>query len=194
MFKKILSSLLLLSYLPARADYDPTLLPNLLNEASLIVEGQIVEIGKNTFKIKPIEVFKGRATKIIEIERFENWTCSSRFATYQLNQKAFYFLKRDKKNYYALGAANEGEVPIYHGFAYYPTAYLSIDSKPVLFKVYTGGVRGYKYTEKAFVVAIKTLIEQRDILTKSAHTVADTTKNLVLRRAADEYLDSNRSN
>lgn len=195
MVNRLLSALvLLLVSLPVRADYEPTLLPELAGDATLIVEARIIAVGANTFTLKPVQIFKGKASSTIVVDRFRDWTCASRFAPYAVNQQAFYFLKKNKSNhFYTLGAANEGEIPLYKSAIYYQNAYLKIDKTPQLFRVYTGKVRGYQYTRHHFVAAIKLLISQLKIgsyLKTSARNIIDTTTNPVMHRLADEYIET----
>lgn len=177
-----------LSFFKAQADYDPTLLPELIDSSDLIFYGEIVAIQKGSITAKAVEIIKGVNPKgEVVIDKFKNWTCASRFAPYRIGQKEFFFLKRKNSinRYFALGAADEGEIPVVNQKVYYQHQYLSIDSKPRLFKVYSGAVRGYVYDKSKFAEALKFYMRYRlEISTNIVHNQAriDTTKNIVLLR------------
>lgn len=189
----LLALLLLLVSLPAQADYEPTLVSSLVSDATLIIEARIIAVGTHTVTLKPIQVFKGKASATIVVDKFKDWTCAFRFASYEVNQQAFYFLKKNKStHFYSLGAAAEGEIPLYKGSIYYQSAYLKIDTAPQLFRVYTGKVRGYQYVKQDFIIAIELLIKQSNLgsyLKTCARAIVDTTKNPVMRRFAEEYIE-----
>ena len=177
-----------LSFFRAQADYEPTLLPELIDSSDLIFYGEIIAIQKGSVTAKAFELIKGINPKgEVVIDKFKNWTCASRFAPYRIGQKEFFFLKRKKSinRYFALGAANEGEIPVVNQKIYYQYQYLSIDSNPRLFKVYGGAVRGYVYDKSKFAEALKFYMRYRtDIRTDIIHNQAriDTTKNIALLR------------
>ncbi|RZK39295.1 MAG: hypothetical protein EOO61_07285 [Hymenobacter sp.] len=68
----LLALLLSLVSLPVWADYEPTLLPELVGDATLIVEARIIAVGANTFTLKPVQIFKGKASLTIVVDRFRN--------------------------------------------------------------------------------------------------------------------------
>ena len=185
-----------LRFFEAQADYEPTLLPALIDDSDLIFYGEIVAIQKGSVTAKALEIIKGANPKSgIVIDKFENWTCASRFAPYRMGQKEFFFLKRKKglNRFFALGAANEGEMPAANQKVYYQTQYLSIDKHPHLFKVYGGGVRGYVYDKSQFVEAVRFYIRYRsDIRSSIIHNQAriDTTKNIALLRIFAELQEN----
>ena len=143
-----------------------------------------------------LETVKGANPKgSIVIDKFKNWTCANRFAPYRIGQKLFFFLKKKKSviQYFALGAANEGEVPVANQKVYYQNQYLSIDKNPELFKIYGGVLRGYVYDKSEFVEAVKFYIRYRsDIRTNIIHNQAriDTTRNVALPRIFAELLEN----
>ncbi|MFD2717564.1 hypothetical protein ACFST9_02485 [Hymenobacter monticola] len=181
-----------LSFFKAQADYDPTLLPTLIDGSDLIIYGEIIGVQKEGIIVNAIEIVKGIAPKGgMIIERFENWTCASRFAPYKTGQKEFFFLKKRRgiAKYFALGAANEGEMPVVSHKVYYKYQYLSIDKNPQLFAVYGGAVRGYVYDKTEFINALKFYLRHSsDIQTNIVHNQAriDTTRNTALLRIFEE--------
>jgi hypothetical protein len=177
-----------LSFFNAQADYDPTLLPALIDDSDLIIYGEIIGVRKQDVIVNALEIVKGTAPKGgVIIKRFENWTCASRFAPYKNGQKEFYFLKKQKgvARYFVLGAANEGEMPVVSQKVYYKYQYLSIDKNPQLFAVYGGAVRGYIYDKTKFVEALNFYLRHRsNIQNGIVHNQAriDTTRNTALLR------------
>ena len=188
MKKLLLMLAAMLSFFKARADYDPTLLPEPIDSSDLISYGEIVATHNGSVTAKVLEIIKGKNPKSeIVIAKFENWTCANRFAPYRVRQKEFFFLKRKKSvnQYFALGSANEGEMPVVNQKVYYQSQYLSIDTNPQLFKVYGGAIRGYVYDKNVFVEALKFYMRYRtDIRADSNGNQAriDTTKNIALLR------------
>ena len=177
-----------LSFFKAQADYEPTLLPELIDGSDLIFYGEIVEMQKGVITAKAVEIIKGVNPKgDVVIDKFKNWTCANRFAPYRIGQTELFFLKREKavSHYYALGAANEGEMPVINQKVYYQNQYLRIDKNPRLFKVYGGAICGYVYDKSKFSEALKFYMRFRtDVRADIIHNQAriDTTKNIVLLR------------
>jgi len=76
-----------LSFFKAQADYDPILLPELIDKSDLIFYGEIVTIKKESMTAKALEIIKGANPKSnIIIDKFENWTCAKRFAPYSIGR------------------------------------------------------------------------------------------------------------
>ena len=141
----------------AFADYEPTLLPELIKKSDLIIEGEILSVYGKYVSFKPITILKRHSTvPIIKVDKFVDWTCAHRFDSYKPRQKEFLFLKFNKMSghYYPLGAENEGEMPAIGNFIYYKDQYLAIDTAVSSFKVYGGVVRGYKYDRHQFIKAV----------------------------------------
>ena len=80
--------------------------------ADKIVYGQIVAIDSTTFAFKINGSITGD-TGIIIVEKFENWTCASRWTNYRSGQTAFLFLDTANGKLNVMGGGNEGELPIY---------------------------------------------------------------------------------
>ena len=183
-------------FFKAQADYNPTLLPELIDKSDLICYGEIVTVQSGTITAKAIEVIKGTNPKgTISIDKFENWTCATRFAPYRIGQKEFFFLKKQKpaNQYFALGAGNEGEMPVAYQRVYYQNQRLSIDKSPPLLNVYGGGVRGYAYDKSEFVTALKFYLRYRtEVRTAIIHSQAriDTTENIALLRIFAELREN----
>lgn len=121
------------------------------------------------------------------VDKFEDWTCASRFTSYKSRQKEFLFVKKNKAtgHYYPLGAGNEGEVPIIDNFVYYRGQYLAIDTATKVYNVYSGIVRGYRYKKSEFIQAIRDFSGRQE-------PAADTTANEVTRRLIAELHVYNR--
>ncbi len=110
----------------AEAKYLPLNLTDLLAKSELVVHGTISKLDKGSYTLTVTEVFFGdKNLKTIEVKRYQNWPCSSRWTEYKTGQKVFLCLAADKKNsegkaksYKIRSAGGEGEMPIVDGFAY----------------------------------------------------------------------------
>ncbi len=102
----------------AWGDYDPTSLVDLAGASDVIAAGKIVEVGKNTFMLQLDEVFAGKVAPgdRLEIRKFDDWTCASRWGDYQVKERLFVFLTvaevDGEKEFQIRGAGDEGELPI----------------------------------------------------------------------------------
>jgi len=177
----------------AHADYEPTLLADLIDSADLIMYGEITTAQGKFVTAEPLQILKGSpSVGSITIEKFENWTCASRFAAYKTGQREIFFLKKHKssKSLSPLGAANEGEMPVVNDKVYYKQQYLALDKSPKQFKVYGGIVNGYTYNKFTFLAAITSYLHNRIVLltevAKNQESI-DTTSNPVLLRILNEY-------
>ena len=111
-----------------KAEYIPIYLYGMIQGADLILHARIIEVLENEIELDIIEKIKGEYShqKII-IEKFENWSCASRWRTYKVGQEELIFLYEDKKteNWKIIGAGNEGEITIENKKLYYPSPYFS---------------------------------------------------------------------
>ncbi|MBJ6109339.1 hypothetical protein JAO73_09965 [Hymenobacter sp. BT523] len=176
----------------AYADYEPTLLAELVDKADLIMYGELTTLHSTTVLAKPLRVLKGNfAIGSITIEKFKNWTCASRYAVYQPGQRAVFFLKSSgaHNRFLVLGAANEGEMPVVNNKVYYSQQYLPIDKSPRSFKVPGGVVNGYVYDIGVFQQAVGFYLGNRprvlNLIGQNQNRV-DTMSNPVLLRLVQE--------
>ena len=89
-------------------------LPELVAISELVVVGKIEKVSGLNFIFKIDQVAKGKWEKhTIEVQKFSDWTCASRYSKYEKGQKAVLFLcketRKGKKVWRAMGAGNEGE-------------------------------------------------------------------------------------
>ncbi len=99
-----------------QAKYSPLMLSQLIDDAKLIGNVEIIKIDEKQIIVKFSEFFKGSSkNKILKINKFENWTCATRWAAYKVGQKELIFVKySENKELVILGSGNEGEMPIHN--------------------------------------------------------------------------------
>ncbi len=111
----------------ARADYSPPALHELIGASDLVVHGTIGQVREKTFSLSIQAVLVGNyAEREVEIHRFVDWTCSSRWQPYRQGQEVIAFLQaldaadpRSKMSRYILRSAGaEGEFPVRDGVVY----------------------------------------------------------------------------
>ena len=114
----IVASILLLP-LAAEAKYRALSLNDLLAKSDLVVSGTITKVDAKNFQFKLTEIIVGKCdVKSIEVKRFVNWPCASRWTEYKSGQKLLLCLsvKRDSsgkaQSYTIRSAGGEGEMPI----------------------------------------------------------------------------------
>jgi hypothetical protein len=101
------------SAFPVTPSYIPTSLTKLFLGADRIVYGEITEVDSATFTVQ-VEKNLYHEEKSFTVRKFPNWACHTRWAPYKKGQKLFLFLGQHEGQYFSLGAANEGELPIYN--------------------------------------------------------------------------------
>lgn len=104
--------------IPVDAKYVPPKFFELAGASDLIVTGKIIELRENTFLLLIEKIVAGEYLgKTIEITKFQDWPCASRWKPYAINQREIAFLWRvpdkNKDEYPAplalLSAGAEGE-------------------------------------------------------------------------------------
>jgi len=92
--------------------YSRTFLPKLIENAKVIVYGQIISVDKTTFKVVTIKKIKSTSSSdTLTIKKFKNWECAFRYSTYEIGQKALFFLVTNKNDeLQTMGIGNEGEM------------------------------------------------------------------------------------
>jgi len=97
---------------------------SLYASAEAIALGEIVEVRESTYRFRADEVFRTptapflRVGDVIEVSRFQNWRCASRWTPYRKGQRSILFVSSSESaskkapRWRALGAANEGELPV----------------------------------------------------------------------------------
>ena len=159
MKKLILIILILFAIGNARADYASLNLYTLVLRAEKIIEGEVICVDDKVFEFK-VKNSIDFEEETITIKKFEDWTCAIRWSKYYVGQKLFVFLGRNEEGYYAMGAGNEGELPIINN-----SVYINAVSLPFKFEEYIGIVPKPEYAKEdiryflGYEVAIKNFWE-----------------------------------
>lgn len=147
-----------------QAKYSPLMLSQLIDDAKLIGNVEIIKIDEKQIIVKFLEFFKGSSkNKILKINKFENWTCSTRWTTYRIGQKELIFLKYSKnKELMILGSGNEGEMPIHNNQLYYKSPFGYFDKNAKIYKFNKQEVSAYLFTMNETKEGIQKYIENRN--------------------------------
>lgn len=131
----------------SNAKYDPLLVSQLIDKSTIIGVGEIKSIENRNVLVLFSDVIKGKLTnRTLKIEKFENWTCASRWTNYKKGQKIMFFLTMSKEGIYKiLGSGNEGELPIAKEKIYYKSLYGGLDKTSTKFVVYGSDLYGYSF-------------------------------------------------
>ncbi|MFT5964043.1 MAG: hypothetical protein ACI9L6_000768 [Flavobacterium sp.] len=129
------------------AKYDPLLVSQLIDKSTIIGVGEIKSIENRNVLVLFSDVIKGKLTnRTLKIEKFENWTCASRWTNYKKGQKIMFFLTMSKEGIFKiLGSGNEGELPIAKEKIYYKSLYGGLDKTSTKFVVYGSDLYGYSF-------------------------------------------------
>lgn len=101
------------------ASYIETSLIELVERATCILYGKIVVVEKDEFKVVVIRSIKScKQNDTISIQKFNNWTCASRYSEYVTGQEGVFFLSSYKGELAPIGAANEGELIVKNDTGY----------------------------------------------------------------------------
>ena len=101
--------------------YRPFSFHDMVIKTDLAVLGKIVEVGEQTFIVQVEIVLAGElpteaeATRQLEVIRFGNWACASRWAEYAVGQEVVLFLAKrtgETGGYWIMSGGGEGEMPI----------------------------------------------------------------------------------
>jgi hypothetical protein len=113
MTKSVLTffTFLLFIAFPAKADYDPLDIYEMIIKADKIAIGEVIKIDSTTFTFKISGSPTNDEGEII-IQRFNDWPCASRWNDYKVGQKLLIFVFNWKGKYIAMSGGNEGELPI----------------------------------------------------------------------------------
>ena len=132
---------------PAYADYLPTDFSELVRRAELVVVGTVARVDSQTFELRVESVVnqkdQGRQqADRLEIYKFVDWECAERWMPYERGQRLLMFLVKTKEAsklrkpgyWMAMGAGNEGEMPIQDGYVYMtPDVFPSYDDRVRVF-------------------------------------------------------------
>jgi|GEM_PF-5217385 len=139
------------------ADYEPTPLPELIIKSDLIIEGEIVGLDSLTFTLKVSDYIKGDSTTaLIQVQKFEDWTCANRITQYEKGQKEIVFLTQNRKTqkWRLMGAADEGELLIQSDSITYEDIYWNPKSGCSELDYFGHTIRGWRYSLKEFKRAV----------------------------------------
>ncbi len=101
--------------------YTPLTLAHMAMGSGLTVHGTIVEVRAATFVLQVDSVIKGelapaaRKSKRMEVARFRNWACASRWTEYKAGQEVLLFLNANGVTGLSpeiLSGGGEGEMPV----------------------------------------------------------------------------------
>lgn len=138
-----------------QAKYAPPAFFDMVGASDFIFLGEIQEVRESTFILKINETLVGTYEgQEIEIQQFKDWTCSARWAPYQVGQKVIAFVNKHRTlpNSYALrSAGSEGEFPV-DGESVYYRSYPQIENA-IFEKLENGG--GQKVLLADMLSAIK---------------------------------------
>lgn len=151
-------------------DYEPTLLPDLIDRSELVVHGTIKKTRQYTCSLQLKEVLKGDfpTDSLLVCDKFKDWTCAQRFDKYEAGQEELFFLFKGYDPYHrAIGGGNEGEMPVVGDSVYYKAQYLRIDKNPVAFKVYGGQISGYRFLTTDFKKAVRYYRENAETINEN---------------------------
>ncbi|MES2591827.1 MAG: hypothetical protein V4608_08080 [Bacteroidota bacterium] len=86
----------------------------MIEKSKIIVYAKIISVDKEAFKIVTIKKIKStHKSDTLLLQKFEDWTCASRYAHYEVGQEAIFFIELNKKNeFHTIGAGNEGELVV----------------------------------------------------------------------------------
>jgi hypothetical protein len=100
---------------PAKAYYSPMLTTEMIGRADLIVLGTVAEVDAAGFAFRVERMLHGEDSGPLRVRSFQNWTCASRWAPYQVGQRLILFLTAGTASdarWAILGAGDEGEMLI----------------------------------------------------------------------------------
>jgi hypothetical protein len=138
--------LLLASAVSARADYVPPALSWMVLTSDVIVRGTIISVSERTFRVRVRRSIAGNVGRTIEVERFTDWACASRWAPYAVGQEVVLFLRADGHRYRIQSAGGEGEMPIVNGVVHVSDAWneLAPGATMASHPVYGGQLHGFR--------------------------------------------------
>jgi len=98
----------------APLDYRPLPLSEVIVRADVIVAGEIVDLGEETYTLRADRWIAGETeADTLVLARFGGWTCAGRFGDYAVGQRLVVFARTTSDDRLGpLGAGNEGEHPL----------------------------------------------------------------------------------
>ncbi len=123
----------------------------IINQASEIVMGEIIEVDSLTYQFKITKKISGNLEKeIITVSKFKDWQCDPR-RSYKVGQKSILFLSFINGLYYTINGGN-GEIPLND----FNKVYVSDYKKMTFEELQSGHINLDKYVDiEIFSEAIK---------------------------------------
>ena len=94
-----------------KVDYSAIRLWQMALSADKIVYGEITELREKEYTLK-IESSITEDKGTIIVERFQNWTCASRWAPYKTGQKIVVFIENRNGTNHIMSGGGEGEMEV----------------------------------------------------------------------------------
>lgn len=174
--------------------YSPLKISQLIDQSDIIGNGEIIQIKEKQITVKFQVFVKGKTkNRILNINKFENWTCAMRWTNYKVGQKEMMFLKLiENKKLIILGAGNEGEMPIYNNFLYYKAPYGCLDKDANQYKVDGQKLCGFAFKISEVENGIREYLKNRNAYVKMTKKKFKQTifKNHFLERLVYELYES----
>lgn len=152
------SLFLLFSWNPiTEIDYRALSLYSMIDNADLIIQSEIISQNDTSITVKIIHNLKGNdQADNVQINKFRDWSCASRYASYKVGQQQIFILKQVKNNLYRVSSpGNEGELPIENDKIHYKS-WLNRKSE---FKSAIGKVSGFAFDFNASIQGLKRIVE-----------------------------------
>ena len=83
----------------------------IVQDADLIITGNIVSVKENSYILRINRVLKGNTDSIIEIQKFNEWTCDIRYAKHTVGEKLCLLLEQ-KSGKWEIINGSCGELPV----------------------------------------------------------------------------------
>ena len=192
--------IIVLSINYCQADYSPITLPKLIETSDLILHIEITKDIDERIEARILEVIKGDyKLRNIMVEKFEDWTCASRWSEYQIGQRELIFLQKHRKDntWIIMGAGNEGEMPIENDKLYYKSPFFvnGYFHPEKNYELKEGNIHAIRYELSTALEGLKMYLEEQMAIEKMTdnHKIIDYyPQNAFIKRAIDEKVLSNR--
>ncbi|MCL6274768.1 hypothetical protein M3P19_12170 [Muricauda sp. 2012CJ35-5] len=109
--KKSLALILFFIVSSTRAEFVSMDILTMTLKADSIVAGEITCVDNLVYELEVSQSI-GQIDGVITIRKFNDWACAVRWTDYFVGEQLLAFLVKDKNGFRALGAGNEGELPI----------------------------------------------------------------------------------
>lgn len=107
---------------PCFADYSPLQLFDMLGTADVVAVGKITKLDAESYQLEVEHALAGATAKqTLTIQRFQDWTCASRYAPYAVGETLLVCARRytapdaEKEVLRVCSGGGEGEMPVVDG-------------------------------------------------------------------------------